>query len=92
MEQYQNEDGTVRVPDVRSTHGWSNSSQTAKLNLGARRIGFTITLTIIVSRIRVKSAAKGARKIAIDSIRLAIFSPVDTTGLPIPAVMAGILL
>ena len=50
---------------------------------------FTITLTIIASRIRAKSAARGARKIAIiDSIRLAIFSPVDTTGLPIPAVMA----
>ena len=35
------------------------------------------------------TAAKGANTIAsIESIRLAIFSPVETTGLPIPAVMA----
>ena len=35
------------------------------------------------------TAAKGANTIAsIESIRLAIFSPVETTGLPIQAVMS----
>ena len=50
---------------------------------------FNILLTIITIRIKTKNAAKGANTIAsIESIRLAIFSPVDTTGFPTPAVMA----